>query len=519
LKNPAGFSVRFLGWHGLILIFFVAGVRAVSNILYFKTYGPLSSAGADIWFFIGVAKGYYHLFWADPLQWMLPIFGNLTTHALFYLLLLLSNALHLVTVLLLFGLLREVYGNTRIAFWTSAIYSCLSSSFLFCTGTFLHQQVSLPFIMAAIWTGHRYVTSVPGKQRVCIVVIFILLIIVGSFVGPDIWVLVATAIPCSIGWRLRNWSTPVKRQIAAFGLMIGCGTVVIFSGPFLKQEAASMAWMMRGIDLVAQQDLHVGDLMPLTWARWMNTYSWLGFAMLALVAVAFLRGRFFEITLFFVPILFAAQAVRFFFITEIGVAFLICWFLVATTRWRSWLPDALGVIFLVALFSLEEWRGFTCLCPATLVSSLSKVRDDPSQKNLVLCNPSYGFLVRSFTGAQPTSDMQHLESNMEQMRLLVLPAAKAVAQLKQRGVTHVLLTSHDFKQVVERAADGRMVQGMYASGGLEYWVPASEKELKGSLLYQSFTELFWFAPISGVKLISARADPKTSLVVILYKLE
>lgn len=519
MKNPAGFSVRFLGWHGLILIFFVAGVRAVSNILYFKTYGPLSSAGADIWFFIGVAKGYYHLFWADPLQWMLPIFGNLTTHALFYLLLLLSNALHLVTVLLLFGLLREVYGNTRIAFWTSAIYSCLSSSFLFCTGTFLHQQVSLPFIMAAIWTGHRYVTSVPGKQRVCIVVIFILLIIVGSFVGPDIWVLVATAIPCSIGWRLRNWSTPVKRQIAAFGLMIGCGTVVIFSGPFLKQEAASMAWMMRGIDLVAQQDLHVGDLMPLTWARWMNTYSWLGFAMLALVAVAFLRGRFFEITLFFVPILFAAQAVRFFFITEIGVAFLICWFLVATTRWRSWLPDALGVIFLVALFSLEEWRGFTCLCPATLVSSLSKVRDDPSQKNLVLCNPSYGFLVRSFTGAQPTSDMQHLESNMEQMRLLVLPAAKAVAQLKQRGVTHVLLTSHDFKQVVERAADGRMVQGMYASGGLEYWVPASEKELKESLLYQSFTELFWFAPISGVKLISARADPKTSLVVILYKLE
>ena len=510
----------FLGWRGLVLLLMIGLIRAGSNLLYYDALGPLSSAGADIWFFIGVVKGDYHLFWGDPLQWVLPRLGGLSIPVIFTSLLVFSSMLNGLAVLLLFFLLRDLYGDGRAAFWTALAYGCISSSFLFSTGTFLHQQASLPLMMALVWVACRFSMHADANGRGLKLGGMAVLALFGSAIGPDVWVVILTLAICGVVRQFRGWGTPARRRlVVTAGLVLMAGAVVLLGEP-VRDLVARLASTMRGIDLATQKSLFVGDLMPLNIARWLGNYSFLSYGILALLIFAAWRDRLLEVTAFVAPFLLATQAVRFFFITEIGIAVLLGWLFFEAGRHRAGVANFLGVVVVIAFIWLEGARGATCLCPSTLISSLSRIRDDPTPKKLVVCNPSYGFVVRAWANAAPTADMQHLDSNTEWMRLLTLPSEKAVAELKKGGVTHLLLTTHDFKQAVERTPEGGLVSGTYASGGLERFLPKlSDEELKRSLLYEAFTELFRAFPVSGISLVVTARDPKTGLGILLYRIE
>jgi len=573
----------------ILLVLFVISLRVIENIFYFKKYGPLSSSAADIWFFIGVAHGDHYLFWLDPLQWLLPFLSNFQTGTLFGLLLILSNGLHLLALTLLVGFLREVYQDERAALWTAAVYACLSTSCIFCTGSFHHQQESLPILIGLIWAACRFSTQFcafsprrlvprslgeggfaspafaegrPLRENLFrSAAALVLLAILALCVGPDVLVLFAAAIPCGVAWHFRNRGSPMKRLLIGTLVLASLTGVMVHLGPFFAKGVAFLALRLRGIDLAAQRQLSVGDLMPFGWSQFAATYSWLGFGLIALVFWIWIRGRFVEIAFLLTAILFAALAARFYFVVEIGLAILIGYTLTRIfhkfnlmglapkspnalgaigavsalwadiSQWaceisgltqklgaRRWLQNIAGVLLVLAFLSAEIWRGFSCLCPGILPSLLAKVQQDTQPDKLVFCSPTYGFLVRGASGAKPTSDMHHLDTSW--VKLAAQPAADAIMALRKRGGTHLFLTSHDFQIRETRSSDGSLAMQAYGSGGFEHCLSElSQEEMRRSLVVRAFTEKFQNFPHQGMKFLGARHDPATQLTAVLYRLE
>ena len=145
-------------------------------------------------------------------------------------------------------------------------------------------------------------------------------------------------------------------------LMLAYGALIFGAGKILTPVVEKLAANVRGIDLVTQRALSIGDLMPLTWERFLGTYSWLGFIWLGLLGFAWLRNRFWEVALVAVSLLISIHAVRFFFIAELGTVFLICWFFV-TVFSKTFMRNFVGGVIVVFLIGAEIARGFTCFCP------------------------------------------------------------------------------------------------------------------------------------------------------------
>jgi len=502
----------------ILTLLFVVGLRVLENILYFKKFGPLSSPAADIWYFMGVARGHQHLFPLDPLQWILPLFGSCETQTLFVLLLVLSNGLHLLTVVLLFGLLREAYREERAALWAAVAYGCFHTSCLFCTGSFHHQQVVLPVLIGAMWSGCRFLNAKEARRNAGIALA--LLGALGLCIGPDALVLLVAAVPCGAAWHFRNRGAPAKRLLVGT-LLLGCfAGGVILLGPWFQKLAVALASNLRGINLAAQRELNVGDLIPFTGRQFWAAYFWFGLVLIVMVCRAWLLGRWIEIAFLLTALLFAARAGRFYFVVEIGLVILAGWML-ARDPWlarSARVVHVAGGLLVLALLATEIQRGFLCLCPGMIPSVLFHVRKDARPEKKILCTPTHGFIVREASGAKPTSDMHHLNGTW--MELAVKPAGEAVAELKKRGVTHIFFTSHDFEEAIERMPDGRWVVGTYCSGGLERHLPRLSQDMaQRSLVAQVFTPSFQTFPIKGLKLLSAVQDRATRLKIVLYRLD
>jgi MFS family permease len=500
----------------ILLTFFVVTVHAAANFLFFARYGPYASAGADIWFFVGVAKGYYHLFWADALGWLLFPLRACSPETVFTLLLALSNGLHFLTLFLMFRTVREVYRNERAACWTAVIFSCSSSALLYSTGTFVHQQASLPLMVALVWTVYCYLTR-PAQERRRWIVWSSALAIIGLGIGPDLIVWLLTGLLALAAWHWRRRGISPGRLLAATGVVAVIAIALVGLRPVLEHLAIALASLTRGIDLSAQRAIHAGDLMPLSWSRFTGTYPLLGYGLIALALYAWCRGRVVEGVLVLVPSLFSLSIVRFFFLAELGLAFLIGWFFARGFPSRAWLQHVAGLVLVVLLLMTAVARGFTCLCPSALVRTLVQLRNDPAPKKIVVCTPSYGFVVKALTGEQPTADMHRLNSNAFWMESLSRPADEASYPMRERGATHVLLTSNDFCETVERGPDGRPSMGTYCSGGLEKTLlPLPPDDLRFTFVYRALAANF---PISHAHLLFTATDPVTRLRVVLYRLQ
>ncbi len=503
----------------VLFLLWIIALRVISNLIYFNIYGPLASSSADIWFYIGVAKGYYSLFWADPLQLLLPLLGHLEMAQLYNVLLFLSGFLHLSTVILLFCVLREVYQDESAALWAATIYSCFLSSFLFCLGTLMHQQVSLPIIVALIWLAQRYFKAGTQRKRLFLAGGILWLILVGSAVGPDIWVVIAAGLPCWLAWKYRVDGTRKTRLIVATGGMMVYGIFLFLLGRFFEDWISTIALAARGIDLMQQKSMGVRDLMPLSWEHVFGAFSWMSYAWIALAVIAWFRERYIEVFLLAVSIIFSMLAVRFFFIVEMATSFLLAWSLMRIQASRRMLRSGIAAVILFIFLGLHAWRGFACFAPSTFISVLSMIQKDSSDRKLVLCNASYGFLVQVIGNAQPLSDIHHLDQDEKFMKLLVLPVKKAVAELKKGGVTHLLLTSYDFYQKTETSKNGEVIVKSYSCGNLErYLARLTTSDLQMSLIFQMFTPFFQTFPDPEMTLVKACVDPATQLQMVLYKL-
>jgi hypothetical protein len=495
-------------------------VRIVSTALYFKKNGIRSSYGGDIWFFMGVSQGHERLFWGDPLQYLLPLLGKLSPENLFDVLLVASNGFHLVSIALLFLFCLEMTKNVSASFWAAAVYSVTMTAFNFCTASFHHQQSALPFLVGCLWIawkisseGFTWLRGMGLLVLSCLslsmgpdVFVILIVLIPLSFMKLEkyaadliplllisLWVLclvwirdqmnsstfrisvLLSGIPLAAAlwfrgfWRNKQWIFSVLLLAVWIGL-------VFLLGPWGEQWFETAAAKSRGIDLSAQKLLRAEDLLPFGLRELWAAYPWVSILFIAILFHSWKRGRYFEGFVVVTAFLFAGFAARFYFIAEMGIALVIAWFLSIQTR-----PKILhisGAALTSALLIIAAVRGVACLYPGMVWKTLEPLRTQ-KEKQVVLCTPTYGFLVKSLTGHQPTSDWHHL--NNVWMHTASQKAEPAVKELKRLGVTYAFFTSVDLR-IVETDVDGTKVPMLYDSGGFE--LPSVLEDVQETFAYR-----------------------------------
>lgn len=495
------------------MVLFVISLRSITSVIYFNLNGPLASFGADIWYFIGVAKGYYHLFWADPLQWLLPLLSGLQPEVLFYLLLIFSNLFHIFTVLLIFRLLNDLHQDEIAAFWASAAYSCFSTSFNFCTASFHHQQASLPVLIGLIWIGYR-VWCKPVNFNPWFICITSLLFLIGLWMGPDVWVVLTGYALCSLVWLWRYEKSHTKFLLIQTAALIFLWIIFICLAPRIERVLDFAAFRFRGIDLAAQRELHVADLMPFSWSSLWASYSWSSPVIILGIIWGWWKGRFPEVALITIATLFASRASRFYTIAEIAFAILWGWFLAREIRLGVQWKHVLGCLFILVLLGLTVWRGIPCFYSGNVASVLRCLNKDVKLGACVLCTPTYGFFIRGWTGAKPTSDWHHLDPIWVQ--IASQPADKAIDELRRRGITHLFFTSNDCRIQWIQTSHGTYTPLLLASGGFENNLPETIEDVKKSLIWQSLSEN---PQIPGAYRVSFQTDKTGQIKTVLFKLK
>lgn len=506
-------NARCLNAKIMFLILWVICLRVISSIVYFKIHGPLASFGADIWYFVGVAKGYQHLFWMDPLQWVLPLLGGLRPETLFYLLLFFSNIFHLLSVLLLFGLLNEIEQDAISAFWASVGYSCFATSFNFCTASFHHQQVSLPVLVGLIWVGYRFWDGKKGRLSLGLCCAAFILAITGLSMGPDILVIFAWGLLCALAWFCCRGKSERKCFIFQTVILLIWIVTFVYLAPIMERFLEDLAFRMREISLVTQRQLQAADLMPFRWENFWVSYSWFSLVWIFLIFLGWWKGRFLEIALVITALLFASRASRFYTIAEIGFAVLLGWGLTQVIRFRVVWRHVIGGFMVIFLVGIAIWRGVPCFYPANISSVLAKLSQDAKSEPRVLCTPTYGFFIRGWTGAQPTSDWHHL--NEKWVKIACQPAAQAVRELGQCGITHFFFTSYDYRMDWVCSPGGMTVPFLFASGGFECYLPDTIEEIRDSLVAQALADQ---PQIQGATLVDAKVDKTGQMKAVLFKL-
>jgi hypothetical protein len=503
--------LRELCWNHKLAVFlltiFVIGVRVASNLLFFEKHGYRSSYGGDIWFFVGVAKGYYHLFAGDPLGWILPLLRTCEPERLYDFLLVSSNIIHLISVLLLFGFLTDLTKNAATSAWSSAIYSCSMTSFNFCTGSFHHQQIAIPVLIAFLWVCSHLHSPVSLKQLIAVA----FLILIGASIGPDIFVYLCAAVPCFFILKFRKGTYANQHLVIPLIILSIWILLFVLLAPFVDSLLAKLAVKMRGIDLSAQRQLNIEDLRPFHWFDFFQAYSGLSFIFLAIVVWALYTKRFFESTVFITAILFASQAARFYFTVEIAFMILLACFLNHISLKKTVLKRSLGPVILILTLWIAASRGVACLYPGG-ISMLSQLRKESEPKH-VLCTPTYGFAVRSLADAIPTSDWHHLDDFW--VRIASQPAAEAIERLRDRGINYFFFTGYDCR--VHFTTQGEISTPiLLSSGGFEKYLPASWEEVEKTLVYQALSEQ---PNIPGVKLIESRVDSSSQVRIVLFQIQ
>lgn len=507
-------------WAWAALFVFAVAVKVGFNLHYLQRYGYPSSPGGDIWFFAGVAQGTHPLFAADPLQWLLRPFGACEPLTLYLLLLVLSNLLSLLSLGLLVLALRRFFRDDRAALWGGALYACLSKSVIFCTGSFHHQQESLAFIMAALWAASHIAGETEAGRLHRWRILFAIFALLGLCVGPDMVVALAALLPCAVIALARRAAPSLSIPWRAGLLLLGYLAILLALRPVMYQSAVHLARSTRGIDLPSQLAMGIADLLPLSLTAMSHTREgMLGLTVLAigmlLSAWSLSRGRLLPCSLFLCGVVFATLAVRFFFVAEIGLAFLFAWWRSVAVPRRSLWPLAAAVVVAATTSGLHLWNRLPCAYPAALGTVLDDLRRDPQPAKKVFCTPTYGFIVEACGRAAATSDMHHLEPGW--VEAASRSAWDAVAYFKVRGVTHMLLTSDDFRLAVRPDATGRLLAGTICSGGFERFIPQlSDDDLAKTLVYRARTGDH---SVPGTKVLAARTDLATGLEVVLLRIE
>lgn len=502
-------------WAKIALFVFAGAIHLLANLLYASAYGPRSSPEGDIWFFVGVAEGVERLFPTDPLQVLLPIFGFLGASGLFTFLTLLSNALHLFALWLLFRALVAFFHDEWAAWWGCVFFTLsIVSGFASCAGNMTHSQEALPVVVGLLWAGHEFMMARTERKKLQAVGAIVALLLLGAIIGPDVFVIVTLAGPSLMIWYFRRFMDPFIRHVMGTLLLALYFATIAMANPYLMKAVAFGAEFFRGVHLDAARNLGLGGFAAMSWMEILSVYGPVYAVFLLLAVWAWSSGRLTELALIFTGVIFATVARRFFYIAELGFAALICWALARPLRLSAISKHTVGVAIFAVMAAYACWKGVPCAVPGVFAEVLEEVARDPRPDKLVLCTPSYGSLVRAVAGARPTSDLREVQP--EWVRLAMMPTEEAVPILAERKVTHLFLTSADFDLGKKTDAHGIVESAFVGSGGFEALLNhLPNDKITASLAYQA---LLGKTPALGLTMQKAATHPATEQRAVLYLL-
>ncbi len=417
-------------WDGTLLALVIVGYYGTMNLLYFWKYGWLSSPGPDPWFYLLVARGEEHLNPMDLTRWLVAPAAWLSTENAFAFLVVLSALLHLASTLLVYHSLGRLPGfesrRNRLLF--SLVFALLPHNASLATASFTHFSVAQPFLILALarllpWCAQREARPDPWG---------LLGLAESMVIGPEGF-FAAFVLGCMIlSTRARNRQRLV---LPAAGILLLLAVALGFEPIFTVWNRLVMHF--RGIDLLWQRSIASGDLLAPGWRIFsLSDCFYLPWGFLALYAVWKKRGVMAFILGFFLVLTFHVYRAAF----ALQLAGFASLALLAAADFQRLRTATMALI--PALVFLNGISPKAPVYPPHMIRMAREIKARAKQGQIIACSPTYGFLLRAWTGLRVTDDMHH-HSDLW-LRLISSGPEKTNRRMLEKNIGFLLLTSHDF---------------------------------------------------------------------------
>jgi len=287
----------------LALYIFLGAVllRVALDIIFFTKSGWFSSHLIEVWFYYGVARGVYTLSFLDPTFLLLRGPGWLISGPLLYQIVVFEAAfISALTAVLIFYWL-ESHGGRKVGWWGGVIFALLPAPITLSLVNFSHDLVQVPLVVLFFWSAGR---AIDGRgKRIQATIGTLVALFLGMKIGPlmagalgiiflyGLWVIFRRLVAGGPSW----WSS----AIFLAGLIILNYGFYLLIKPSLLEWIAPLAMKFRGIDLMAQVRIQVGDLQPLPRDAFWNRYTLFIFFLPWGFWTAFKKRDFLSFSLFF----------------------------------------------------------------------------------------------------------------------------------------------------------------------------------------------------------------------------
>ena len=287
-------------------------LRVILDLIFFSRSGWFSSHLIEVWFYYGVAQGVRDIFSLsilDPTFLLLRLPGWLFPVGILYQAVVFEAALisALTAVLIFYWLSRSCGRETGL--WGGIVFALLPAPVTLSLVNFSHDLVQVPLVVLFFWAAWTAVgEGVKRGRRGPAALAALACLLLGLKIGPLMAGALLIIIIYSI-WlflcRLRKkqlslWASAVY----LLGLVaLNYVLYLVMRGPqpgppTLLKWIAPLAMKFRGIDLMAQVKIRVGDLQPLPRDAFWNRYTLFIFFLPWGFWTAFKKREFFSLTLF-----------------------------------------------------------------------------------------------------------------------------------------------------------------------------------------------------------------------------
>jgi hypothetical protein len=250
-------------------------LRVTLDIIFFLRSGWFSSHLIEVWFYYGVARGVYTLSFLDPTFLLLRIPGLLITGPVLYQIVVFEAALiSALTAVLIFYWLDSRCGRAA-GWWGGVVFALLPAPITLSLVNFSHDLVQIPLLVLFFWAAGLAIDGRGRRIRAGILAAVCLLL--GMKIGPlmagalgiiflyGLWAIFRRLVKAGSSW----WSSAIFLAVL---IMLNYGFYLLIK-PNLLEWIAPLALKFRGIDLMAQVRIQVGDLQPLPRDAFWNRYT------------------------------------------------------------------------------------------------------------------------------------------------------------------------------------------------------------------------------------------------------
>lgn len=325
-------------------------IRGILDVIFFLRYGWFSSHLIEVWFYYGVAQGIHHLSFFDPTFLLLRLPGWIINGPVLYQVVVFEAALvsALTAVLIFFWLDRQI--GLEAGWWGGFVFAFLPAPITLSLANFSHDLVQAPLMVIFFWWAGMAIDRRAGRIPAAIgagVCLFL-----GMKIGPlmtgALIIILLYGIWAALRRLFGSIISPVGFVVALICLILLNYGFYLISNLHLLEWIAPLAFKFRGIDLMAQIKIQVGDLQPLPRDALWNRYTLFIFFIPWGIWTAFKKRDFFVFILLIFSLALALVVNRGARLLDLAVVILVARALAGWTR-TSVIVTIVSVVIYIAV--------------------------------------------------------------------------------------------------------------------------------------------------------------------------